>query len=1000
MKKEFLRQLATLTLEKYGTNLSSQCFVFPSRRAGVFFLHHLASIIEKPIFSPKILTIQDLMVTLSSIDVYDNIQLASLLYNEFKLLYTTRGEAFDQYPTDVRIDQCLRFIADFNDIDNYLIDARMLFRNIMALEELTTMDYLTEKQKDIIKDFWNKIIPKNRNKERGHIEKNFVSTLDMLWELYTRFKKLLITKKIGYAGIPTRYIAEMNTDELNGRITTSLKGVDTITIAGLYAITPAEEKALKNIRNVLGNDKLSFYWEAFMESEDESLYRDKYKLIAPFQQRIVDNQKRLGGSFLYVVEPSSMPQIEHITSSSSIAGKKVLPSLTAKIIKQDPMAISDLKTAVLVSDEKALPALLSSLKGIGESLNITMGYPFSQSNVCIWLIQYIDALLSISYRNNEPCFSIERLHSLIRHPLTSFIIPDKEKEEIITLLDKPLPYIYASVVKHSSIYSDSFFLQLITDIPNTGSEFLAKIENLLAYVTKKFVHLHKEMEKEGISMAFELELIQFFQNAVLREKNVLSTLGEELSIASTARLLLKIASTISIPFQGEPLNGLQVMGFLESRLLSFDYLIFPDANEGMLPNTYDNTNSYIPYNLRVGYGLPTYRTKEEIEAYYFYRLILGARKVYLISGGDDDGEVSRYIHQLKFLTPFAFRTTSLVMPIANVHLKEECIESREQIAAVLSRYLISPEGRAEDYFSASALNTYITCRRRFYYKYVRKIPETDINDEIPSPAAFGNVIHRSMESIYKPYENALLNRELLTEIIASPRTKKIVHDCYQQEVLCSLKAPIDGIHQIYCDTAYRYILAVLEHDRTYNDLKYIEGEKKVFFDFPLQDGRQISFIAYIDRVDTIIQDGNEILRLVDYKTGSDRAYFTNLEKEVLAPTTTNNKAVSQLFLYAYFMNKKGQNHIQTALYTLRHMVNNPNFSPLITEKDKGKNDRQVVSNYALFKASTSNLYLPDYVEERVSSLLEEIFSYDNYFPKTLDTFTTCKYCPYRQLCNL
>lgn len=997
-KRGFLELLSERTLAQYGHDLSRLCFVFPSRRAGIFFLHSLAEQIDKPIFSPRIVTIQELSRQLSGLRPADTLTLSCLLFNEQKQYYAETGKPFDEYAPDLRIEQCQRLVSDFNDIDNYLVPADKLFQNIRYLEELTSLDYLTDEQREVICSFWKVTLPL-QSAQQHTLNNAFASFMQDIRELYPRFKERLRLEGLGYEGMIVEAAGDLDDQTLRAAISASFPNAERLVFVGLFAITPAEKRLLLHLRAILSPEQITFLWEGFGADFLGS------EIKAPIIERIRQNRQILGGELVDIEGRSISPEIVVLESSSVVAGRKIVPSVLQRIKEEDPQSIKELRTAVIVPDERGLPPLISALSTTGEPLNVTMGYPFMQTNIAIWFTQYLDLLLTLRFKNSHATFSSEVFDKLIRHPLSTLLLSHEEITDMEALYASSLPYISFDDIHSASEQSSSEALKSITSTPENADQML---ETLLHLADQMALALKahdgaNDCERESTTKV-ELEFVKYYRDMVGRLRNILPLLQQELDLSTVAKLLLKLCEGIMIPFEGEPLEGLQVMGALESRLLLFDYIVIPDANEGLLPRSYNRDNSYIPSNLRYGYGLPTFRTKEDIEAYYLYRLIGGAKKVFFITGGSDDVEPSRYILQLRHLSSLRVASHTLKMPDAGNLRGAIIVEKSPEIMALLDHYLQGEKGKHS--LSAHSISSYTYCPLFFYFRFLRGIGEVVREEEVLSPIDFGQVIHQSMEQLYEPFKGELLTPEILTALRESRRMERTVLAEYRKVVFkdCPQMRELEGIHKIYADIAVVYVAAILKHDATYKALRYLEAERLFRFDFPISNGHTVSIKGYIDRLD-LIEGKHPMLRIVDYKTGGDSTTFKAWKEILPLPSEDKHvKAISQLLLYSCYMSRTDEYRgtaIAPALYVLREMVKDPEtYSPYITliKESSGKDKK---------KAPTVLQVIEDYesdgvkltFEAKLLAILDEIFDPAIPFCQTKYLYNRCRYCQFISICG-
>ena len=507
----------------------------------------------------------------------------------------------------------------------------------------------------------------------------------------------------------------------------------------------------------------------------------------------------------------------------------------------------------------------------------------------------------------------------------------------------------------------------------------------------------------------EIEFVKKLRDLVIQVGNLLPLMGDTAERTILYRLLFKLVEEETLPFEGEPLEGLQIMGFLESRLINFDYLIIPESNEGALPHKRPINRGYIPYNVRLGYDMPTYRSDDYTEAYYFYRLISRARRVFFVVDSRSEKEPSRFLAQLRYLFHLTPQEHTVKVSMLATQTPKIVIPKDEAAMAVLREYTTSNRDDVKKALSASSLSTYALCPLQFYYKYIRQIPEVEERTDLLSPGDFGTVIHDVMQHLYKPYEGKLLSSQdyewLIEPHTSLPRISTIVNSYYAQNVLHQNSTPkeIEGMHQMYIRMIMEEVYAVLKFDAQYtqggHQLAYVASEQRIDMIEPLPElGIDVRFKGFIDRLDEV--DG--LLRIVDYKTGSDSQTFKDWSQLYFAQEKSQHrKAIAQIFLYSEAVlrlveNGRAQqeglnwlqprhNRVQPSLYQLKGMCSNKeSYNPLI------RFNQTEIEDYATSEIRDS------YCHE-LHEVLLRLFSPDVPFAQTEDE-EACRYCAFKAIC--
>jgi len=460
--------------------------------------------------------------------------------------------------------------------------------------------------------------------------------------------------------------------------------------------------------------------------------------------------------------------------------------------------------------------------------------------------------------------------------------------------------------------------------------------------------------------------------------------GMEMADESYFKLLHKMVQSQSIPFQGEPLSGLQVMGMLETRALDFKNLIVLSMNEGFFPLA-SPANSLIPYNLRKGFGLPAYEHQDAVYAYHFYRFIQRAEKVCFFydtrSDGLRSGEVSRYIRQLKYLYNVRFNEKRIAYPIGVVERPPLSVAKTPSVMKGLDVYL----NGGERFLSASAINTYLGCPLRFYFQYVRLLKEEDEIQERVEANVFGSIFHKAMEYLYEPYKNRVIPPDALKEIARDNHVlMSAIKRAFEQVIYHGREVKLlEGEHHLIGEVIKRYVRKLLERDAALAPFRYLDSEMRLVDHIALNDGRLVNIKVLIDRVDCV---GGSI-RLVDYKTGKGAAAFASIEQLFDKEDEKRPKEVLQLFLYSLvYFNKREQADVTPSLVFLRSLFDGDSRGGIAQKTGRG--EARAVTSFATYREAFN---------EALRECMSEIF--DPSVPFAPIVCESCKYCPFAVLCS-
>lgn len=831
--KRFLEQIASRFYQEAGNALGEYCFVFPNRRSALFFSKYLGQAAGKPVFSPKLLTINDLMTDLSGLRPIDKIGALYTLYRNYAALMWPDGESKESFDEFVYWGDVL--LGDFDDVDKYLVDARLLFSNISDLREIDSdYDYLSVDQVAAVREFWESFLMQTGRKmnaseplDKKHL---FRTTWRVLYPLYAAFREELSAQGLGYEGMIYRRVAETLSDEGPDKeaLVARLGSYRKIVFVGLNALNACEKKLLNIIRDRLDGD---FYWD--FEDPRTTDPDNKASLFLRVNTRDYPSKYALDASL-----PAAQ-SFRTISVSSGVAQAQVAGNLLRELVREK--GFDPLETAVVLPDERLLLPMLGAVPEDITDINVTMGFPLAQSNAATF-VSFLERL----HRNKRVAdgicsFYYRDVLNLLNHPF----LADGEKA----------PELIAEISRQNMIYVEDAFLAtgdfalVFRDVPDAAGlpdyqiAILDAVRERLSPVDREFVY--------------------HLRAAVLR----LQSLAVPMAPKTYYRLLGQLIGVISIPFRGEPLSGLQIMGPLETRALDFKNIIIFSVNEGVFPKR-SVSGSFIPYNLRLGFGLPNYEFQDALSSYYFYRSIARAEKVFLIydsrTEGLQTGEPSRFIKQLKYHYDVSLNPSEAPLTLKAAAKGPETIvkEKSPEVAAFLrQRYVEGDEKGRRKAFSASALNTYLDCPVRFFYQYVERVEEADeVTEELDS-GLFGSIFHKVMEELYKPHVGKELTPALIRSIADDePRIKRLILKAFASEAKIRT---LRGRNLILNELLLNFVRKVLSHDADAAPFVLQGTEERVYAPLKLDSGDTVELTGVIDRRD--IRDRRPFI--LDYKTG-------------------------------------------------------------------------------------------------------------------------------------
>lgn len=960
--KPFLYRVVAQYYKHHKEDIQDFSFVFPNKRAGLFFQKYLVELIEKPIFQPEILSISDCFC--KSTD-YISIDRTDALFELFDIyqMKSIRKETFDTF-----VYWGEQLLADFDEVDKFLIDARQIFTNIKSLNQLNNYDYLTENQKKAIADFWGCFA--TNPSETDTAQQDFLYLWELMLPIYEEFQHRLIKKGVATEGMMAREVAEKMK---NGTDIPTFLLQRKFVFIGFNVLNACEQVLFDRLQKLGIAD---FYWDyESVELTDTNSPTAKYS---------TENPTRYSSN--YPIEKDTIPMSERsiklISVPSSIGQTKEVYRILDAISTQKTDSHEWEKTAVILPDEHLLLPMLTSIPPHVDSINITMGYPLSASPIADFIQHVFDLQLK---KSNQGRFYHTTVNNLLNHRYLNRFLSEKIypiQQEIIT---KNLLYVPATIFEGSDVLCTIFSPTI------TRENLLQYLLDVLQCVKLQFYQSAELEETDPMDKSF----IYQYEQTITRLQDVLelTTKDYPIEINTQVRIVKQLVDGVSLPFEGEPLNGLQLMGVLETRVLDFENLVMCSFNEGTYPQS-TLKNSFIPYLLRKAFGLTTSEYHDAVQAYNFYRLISRARNIYLLydsrTDGLNSGNVSRFAKQLQY-----YHKANIVYEYLSydIRIGEEqpiVIEKEGEVVELLNTYL-SDGKRA---LSASAINTYLSCPLKFYFSYLKQLTEPDEISESIEPSTFGSIVHRVLENTYNAEKGSVISIQKLDVMIRQKVTlqKEIAaafHELYFKKNPTEIPTELDGYVLLIAKVVEKYVLQIFEKDKLYAPFTYVDSEKKLQLCYPIADGKEVNLKGFVDRIDR----KDEVIRIVDYKSGNEQSDFVSLE-DVFDKSLGKKRPsfVLQIYLYCYMYQMIEKTYtatdyrIKPSLYYIRNVFN-PTFDVGIYRKKS----RQKVC---------VDDFMPDRAEfcDRLCGVLNEIFDLSQPFVQCEDR-ELCTYCPFKTICG-
>lgn len=837
-----------IDLKSKKVDFSKLVFILPSKRAGVVLKNELTKLQKSTFFAPEILSIEKFIEDLSSLKTHSNIELLFVFYKVYQ--ENTEKEMLEPFDSFSKWAQVI--IQDFNEIDRYLVNPKNIF------------EYINEIQK-IEKAHWS------LNSNQTEFTKRYLKFWSQIYKLYVELSDTLITSGFGYQGLIYKEAVENIENYIQKN-----EGRQHVFL-GFNALNNSESIIMQEL---LQNELAFAYWDI-----DAAFIDSKIHNAAHFINSHKYNWKYFKNNrFNWVLSNyTSKKNIKVIGVPQNIGQAKVIGDLLS-----ERKNIDNLKnTAVVLADETLLIPVINSLPKSLDAVNITMGFPLKETPFTSLFEQLIsihiqeksyyyfkDVVSILSHQYIRPLFNAYDAN------ITDNIVNHIHKNNLVFLSESKLLDITKG---HKNVISLLF--------GNWKNDPKIAIHNILSLII-----LIKKSVSSKNKNALTLEYLYRYNEVF----NIIINLSNKYSSVSSLKVLhglfKEIVATETLDFQGEPLNGLQIMGMLESRVLDFETIIISSVNEGILPSGKSN-NSFIPFDVKIENGLPTYSEKDAIYTYHFYRLIQRAKNVYLIYNTEiealNGGEKSRFITQLEIEGVHNIEHQLISSKVPKIDVSLNTISKSEVVISKLKSI-------AEKGFSPSSLTTFIRNPIDFYHEKVLGVKETDGVEEIVAANTLGTIIHNTLEEFYKPFEGAFLDVEIIRSMILKINNTVKTHflDVYKQGDITK------GKNLIVFEIAKRYVSNYLNQEietlRDGNTIKIISIESDLSIPIEIAElNFPVKLKGKVDRVD----EYNGVTRIIDYKTGKVEQNKVQLEnwEDITSDYDKYSKSF-QVLSYALMLN--------------------------------------------------------------------------------------------------
>lgn len=957
--ESFLKLVAADLYKHTEGNLAHTAVVFPNKRAGLFFNEYLAQESDSPIWSPAYVSISELFRSLSPWEVGDPVKLVCELYKIFRR-ETQSTETLDDFYFWGEM-----LISDFDDADKNRVDTDKLFSNLQDLRNI--MDdytFIDDEQEEAIRQFFQNFSIERRTA----LKERFISLWDVLGNIYKGFRESLASQNIAYEGMMYRHVIEhLDVDKLP---------YEKYVFVGFNVLNKVEHTLFTQLKDV---GKAVFYWdydEFYMKENRQAVTHEAGEFI---RRNLRDFPSPLSGELFKNL--SKPKEVHYIASSTENAQARYLPQWI-----RNNLTTPEKETAVVLCNEALLQPVLHSLPAEVKHVNITMGFPLSQTPVYSFLIALLE-LHTHGFNFKSGRYTFQSVVTLLKHPYTRQLTGQAE------LLEKELTRNNRFYPLPGELGKDEFLTRLFTPLSGNLNLCIRLSETLQQVAGIYQANTSGTEDTDAFNQLYRESLFKAY-TTINRFRTLIEE--DELTVQSETfrRLLVKVLSTTNIPFHGEPAIGMQVMGVLETRNLDFRHLVLLSVNEGQLPKS-GGDSSFIPYNLRKAFGMTTIEHKIAVYAYYFYRLLQRAERITLIyntsSDGLNRGEWSRFM--LQFLIEWPHPITRQFLEAGQSPQGTSSI-TVEKTPDVMRRMqsLFDVRANPKAKFSPSALNYYLDCPLKFYYRYVAGLSAPDeVSAEIDS-ATFGSIFHYAAEHIYKDLttHGKVINKEALETLLRNEvklqdyvdtAFKKLFFNVPQNE-----KPEYNGVQLINSAVIARYLKQLLQNDLRYAPFTFIASEMEVDEPIDIQTPKGViksRIGGIIDRMDS--KDGT--LRIVDYKTGGDADTPPHVES-LFIPDKKRSNYVFQTFLYAAIMCRKQPTMKIVPALLYIHRAATETYSPVI-QMGEPRKPKEAVEDFSKYEKE---------YRERLQGLLEEIFNPEKSFTQT-EIIEKCTYCDFKALCK-
>ena len=867
-QQHFLYRLSEEIKQNFPSSMHNLVVVLPNKRAKIFLLEQLKQFYDHSVFAPSIISIEELVQDIAQLRAIDSIELLFEFYHVYKKLVGDKAEDFDYFVNWARM-----LLQDFNEVDRYLLNPTHVFSYLKDIEDINHWAVNVDKQTDLIK--------------------NYLQFWEQIPLYYTALYEYLLEKKIGYQGMIYREAVERHRDFLSAQD-------NQYYFAGFNALNAAEEVI---IQHFLVEGKARVFWDI-----DEVFLHDPYHDAGLFLRRIKQRWPYYENHpFEWITAHfAEKKNIEIIQTPKSVGQAKIVGGVIEQALANGT-ALDQI--AVVLGDENLLQPVLYGLPDAVSSLNITMGYSGNSSPVQLFLNKVFKMHLAAVRRGGKQyVFYYRDVLEVLTSPVMEGLF---DVDAVVSEIQKKnLTFFSFDRFESWMKVSDTVEKRLVFDAWSSKSpaDILKGLVALIILVKNKL-----EVDSQ------QNRLMKTFLFTTYNLLNRLLSYCEKYPFIHSIELLYVLYKQImdmsEVSFEGDPLEGLQIMGILESRVLDFDTVIVTSVNEGKFPSG-KTQQSFIPYDVKRELGLPTYKEKDAIYSFHFYHLLLRAKQVYLIynsqAEGIDAGEKSRFLaqlemekqpaHQISTVTYSAYLPDKAYVPIS-IAKSEVLMDKLKEIATVKG-------------FSPSALTAYLRNPLQFYVQQVLRIREVEEVEESVALNTLGTIIHNALENLYQPYVGQVIDVGMIKAIqrIADEEVQKQFEEIYNSDKEKMGKNLL--AFEVAKRNVYHFLREELKGLEQGDEVKLLALETRL--EHVLEDSRlpyPIKLFGFVDR----IESRNGTIRVIDYKTGKVEANQVKLSQWEGLTTHLKNDKIIQLLCYALmYADQKNVASLEAGIYSFKN----------------------------------------------------------------------------------